>query len=112
LGIALAAMLAAGRGVGPAASSDPPGIAVADSNRSTPQPMAGAGEQAAPDSLAVQVDSLYSRAVVEGRGLAPRDLRVLGELLAAAREMQAAKDLEAAAVLVQDALDFIAERRP
>lgn len=112
LGIALAAVMAAARGVDPAASVDAPGAAVADSNRSAPGAVAGAPRQAAPNSLAVRVDSLYSRAVIAGRALAARDQRVLGELLAAVREMQAAKDIEAAAVLAQDALDFIAERQP
>jgi hypothetical protein len=62
-----------------------------------------------PDST-LDVETSLARLDARAAALAAADRRILDELMAAAREMYAAGDIEAAALLVRDAAQFLGER--
>lgn len=109
LGRALVVALATASAASSAEWAEPAGSVAPDTSRGATAPPAGLA--GADTAAAVSPDSLYQRAVAAGAALAPRDQRVLAELLAAGREMQTAGDPEAALLLFRDALDYVEERR-
>lgn len=72
-------------------------------------PLAPDSTRALPDST-LDVETCLVRLDARRTALPPSDRRVLDELLAAAREMYDAGDIEAAALLVRDAAEFVDER--
>lgn len=88
------------------ASAAPPDSA---SVRADTLTTAGIDTLAAADSL-VDLDAALSHLETAGRGLSEADLRILDELLDAAREMAASGDSEAARLLLADARRLLAPR--
>jgi hypothetical protein len=87
---------------GQPASADSMPVAAADSTR------AAVDSLVPPDAaaLAARIAALAAA----GADLEPTERRVLAELLAAAREMAAEGDAEAAAILLEDARSLLGER--